>query len=1010
MCKYFLDYDVENRLSIMSLNTNGIKTNYNYLNKAIWKYDIIVLQETMSINTKKIKDAFRNNNRLKFFNKKATKTNIKGRGSGGLSFIVNSKYSPDVDFPSDRIGVLRIENLAIVNVYMPCFKLGDYDKMELYMREINKLIKCHKDLRSKGYKIIITGDFNIDHVNQGNSNDYEQMFNSLLSQLKLSCADVEISQQINYTFKTAQTWLDHVLVEEEMFNNIDVRIKEDYNCKSDHFPTIIETSFEKRTITNKKQEKYINHLPKHILNSAAFRSNFQGNMKIEIQRLSILFSEMTHEMNENTDHKMNITRMVYEFYESLKSSINKAKSSRTQSETYKYCRNNSWWSDHAQILFDEKEALEKLKSNDTLTKKLITTIKRILEGIKNNWEKRGIKGKLTKLNINFKHEKTNFWKSLKRNNTVESDVDLTTDELKDEFERLFTTKLINTADDEKLKTEINDHINNSANDLKQNINISYELVQDLIEKLPNNKANGHTGLNNEILKLSCRTYENDLDIFKTNVEMVTIIRNIFQYIFDYMVFPDNFNTSEMFALVKDTLKSSSDINNIRGISVSDVLTNLFEKIMLTKINEKCTNNKKQFGFSQNASCGHAVFVLKETMQIVKLRKKKMYATAIDASKAFDKVNRQLLWQILIKKIGVKLTWLLMKYYDISRAYVTNKNESSVTFKTTIGVKQGGPLSPRLFAIYIQDLEPILDSTGIGVVIGDMKINLLLYADDIVLVSQTKREMQHLIDTVEEFGALREIKFNPNKTNYIGVNEYSNIKSKQYLSDIKFMRMGGEIIDGVQSLKYLGSYLSNNLLNKVHLEERYRLTSAAVKKLVDFSGFHNRDVSIEVKLQLYKAYVRPVLTYGLESLLLGSGEADKLQTKEENIIKTALGLSTRLRSSELMLALKLNRIDSRLDSMLPGYFLRLLNNEYTNDYIEQLRKLDLPNKSVAKHMFVKFKTTNRQELIKQCESYKNVIDKNFEYELNEFEMNSDLPNLIKDFKNNLGQIIYDLRAF
>ncbi len=101
---------------------------------------------------------------------------------------------------------------------------------------------------------------------------------------------------------------------------------------------------------------------------------------------------------------------------------------------------------------------------------------------------------------------------------------------------------------------------------------------------------------------------------------------------------------------------------------------------------------------------------------------------------------------------------------------------------------------------------------------------------------------------------------------MGINEHTNIRIKIYMNDIKFVRMDGEIIDDVQSIKYLESYLSNNLLNNKNLEEKYRLTS--VKKLVDFSGFYT-DVSVEVKqLQLYKSYVRPVLAYGLDSLLFG----------------------------------------------------------------------------------------------------------------------------------------------
>ena len=76
----------------------------------------------------------------------------------------------------------------------------------------------------------------------------------------------------------------------------------------------------------------------------------------------------------------------------------------------------------------------------------------------------------------------------------------------------------------------------------------------------------------------------------------------------------------------------------------------------------------------------------------------------DFSKAFDKVNRVLLWLTLYNKIGHTLTTSLLKYYSISKAYVLLDGEMSSIFNTTIGVKQGGPLSPRLFAIYIENVN------------------------------------------------------------------------------------------------------------------------------------------------------------------------------------------------------------------------------------------------------------------------------------------------------------------
>ena len=50
----------------------------------------------------------------------------------------------------------------------------------------------------------------------------------------------------------------------------------------------------------------------------------------------------------------------------------------------------------------------------------------------------------------------------------------------------------------------------------------------------------------------------------------------------------------------------------------------------------------------------------------------------------------------------------MKYYSISKAYILKDGFKSSIFKTTTGVKQGGPVSALLFALYIEDLVAELD--------------------------------------------------------------------------------------------------------------------------------------------------------------------------------------------------------------------------------------------------------------------------------------------------------------
>ena len=60
------------------------------------------------------------------------------------------------------------------------------------------------------------------------------------------------------------------------------------------------------------------------------------------------------------------------------------------------------------------------------------------------------------------------------------------------------------------------------------------------------------------------------------------------------------------------------------------------------------------------------------------------------------------------------------------------------FDCTLGVRQGEILSPFLFAMYINDLEDTLHTSGVaGLTIDSLKLFLNLYADDAVMLSESR---------------------------------------------------------------------------------------------------------------------------------------------------------------------------------------------------------------------------------------------------------------------------------
>ena len=67
----------------------------------------------------------------------------------------------------------------------------------------------------------------------------------------------------------------------------------------------------------------------------------------------------------------------------------------------------------------------------------------------------------------------------------------------------------------------------------------------------------------------------------------------------------------------------------------------------------------------------------------------------------------------------------------------NNEDCTDWFENMNGVRQGDPLSPTLFSLFINDLARQLKSEGPVLQVGNTKINILLYADDMVLLAENE---------------------------------------------------------------------------------------------------------------------------------------------------------------------------------------------------------------------------------------------------------------------------------
>ena len=165
-------------------------------------------------------------------------------------------------------------------------------------------------------------------------------------------------------------------------------------------------------------------------------------------------------------------------------------------------------------------------------------------------------------------------------------------------------------------------------------------------------------------------------------------------------------------------------------------------------NQLMTSNA-QFAFKKFHSTSMCTALVKEVVSYYNGRNTNVYACLLDATKAFDCVRYDKLFELLLKKdIPGTVIRLLLDSYTIQYAYMRWNNCMSTPITMENGVKQGGVLSPTLFCIYFDELLRRLRETDVGCHAGHMSYAAFGYADDLLLLSPSIHGIEILVKTSE----------------------------------------------------------------------------------------------------------------------------------------------------------------------------------------------------------------------------------------------------------------------
>jgi len=183
-----------------------------------------------------------------------------------------------------------------------------------------------------------------------------------------------------------------------------------------------------------------------------------------------------------------------------------------------------------------------------------------------------------------------------------------------------------------------------------------------------------------------------------------------------------------------------------------------------------------------------IFSLRQIQEKCIKRNRSLYMVFVEFTKAFDTVNRSLLWSIL-KKIGCpeKFVNLVALLHNNMKAQVKYKSDLSDAFEISNGVKQSCVLAPTLFLIFLsQVLNHAFTDQNKGVWIqsrsGADLLNVnqyktarrtqrflvreLMFADDTVFMANSHQNAQEIISLFAQAAKSFGLKINIKKTEVV----------------------------------------------------------------------------------------------------------------------------------------------------------------------------------------------------------------------------------------------------
>lgn len=854
-------YDKErnSQLFITTFNVKNIRSNDIAVNQLLDVSDVICIQEHWLYNFEQ--DAMLQlNSNFDAYTKSVDDDNPispfhKPRGFSGVSIMWNKKLKDSVyKIPDGGKRIVCIElqteskKLCILNAYLPC--RGRYSEQE-YAEVLDEIAEIIKKF-GNSHIIILAGDLNAS-LTRDIPNSRDVLLRNFCLEMEIS-TDVPNEPTFFHVNGNDRNQTDYLLVKEcdkhYISSYVAIPFCELTSNVSDHIPVTV--SIDLGPIL-KKFQRMNNH-------TTHMKLNWDKMNKDEYRNVAETFLTPSITISNSSD--------LLTHLESLMSSLNDAANScnPVRSKTKKSRKGLIVWTPAiSKAAAESKLANRNWKmAGSPKDSNHVTCIERkrakarLRSAIRSR--SRCLRDeKYNKIATAHKNDSKLFYKLIRQqrsnarnlveeihyNNEIFDDPDKISHAFRQYFESLATPGH-NVEFDQQYKVDailnriLIDELFSMCPENSEIQHITYEEMSDIICSLSTGKAVDLDNLSAEHLK-----YGGEM--------VVDHLVAIVNFIFDSGCVPDILKCGSITPVIKKG-KDPSVPTSYRGITVTSIIMKVVEKAWMLRVSPiiKKHQNGMQKGFTEASSSINAALLVSEAINDASDMKKPIYITLLDASKAFDVVDHDILLNELYD-IGVSgnLWFIFQSMYQNSTSKVKWKNSLSTSFTIAQGVKQGGVTSAPGYKVYTNSLLDQLQQMKIGFSIGTTWIPAPTCADDIAIVSSDMVESQVLLNQVESYSKSHRYTINPTKSATIVHN--TTIKPNHIIA-------GEEIPVPIEAV-HLG--VRRNQRNVPNMAALMKMGRSVTYALMG-AGLHGKDgLPPHIAYHLIIIYVLPRMMHGTE---------------------------------------------------------------------------------------------------------------------------------------------------